>query len=236
MIYFLAGTDTDCGKTLISSALLYKAQSSTNHRRTLGLKPVASGCELTACGLRNSDALSLMVESSIKLEYQYVNSFAFMPAIAPHIAAVQVGVELSPDTVLEKIQLSLGLAKLCADDFCIIEGAGGWRLPLSFENKQGRFLSEVVQALSLPVILVVGVKLGCLNHAILTQEAMLADGIEIVGWVANIVDGDTACLDENLQSLSAIMQASCLGIVPHLDRVSAETVAQHLDLSPLFIN
>nr|WP_041422194.1 dethiobiotin synthase [Shewanella sediminis] len=224
-MYFVTGTDTDCGKTFISAALLNRAKEMGSH--TLGLKPIASGCERTEHGLRNSDALSLMAESTIELDYALVNPVSFEPAIAPHIAASQTGVDIGPGSVLNR--LSGALEGLNGSELCIIEGAGGWRLPLG----EGHFLSEVVQQLSVPVILVVGVKLGCLNHAVLTQEAIKADGLEMGGWIANIVDGDTSCLEENLASLQSLMSGPCLGVVPHLKELSIETAASYLNIDSL---
>ncbi|RTR39514.1 dethiobiotin synthase [Shewanella canadensis] len=225
MIYFVTGTDTDCGKTFISAALLNRAKK--QGRATLGLKPIASGCEKTENGLRNSDALSLMSQSTIELDYAAVNPVSFEPAIAPHIAASQTGIDISPESILNR--LSGVLEGRDDSELCIIEGAGGWRLTLG----EGHFLSEVVQQLSVPVILVVGVKLGCLNHAVLTQEAIEADGLKIAGWVANIVDGDTRCLEENLASLQSLMSGPCLGVVPHLQDLSIETAAAYLDIDSL---
>ncbi|NRB24244.1 dethiobiotin synthase [Shewanella sp.] len=229
MKYFVTGTDTDSGKTLVTSALLYKMSQSQAYGRTLGLKPVASGCEPTEKGLRNSDALALIEESSIKLDYERVNPISFLPAIAPHIAASQTGVDISPAAILAPIQQSIVAAELHDNDVCLIEGAGGWRLPLG----QGHFLSEVVQALDVPVILVVGVKLGCLNHAVLTYEAIIADGLTVAGWVANIVEPQTRCLDENLASLHQLMPSSCLGVVPYLSEATAAAAAEHLNLAAL---
>ncbi|QFU22336.1 dethiobiotin synthase [Shewanella eurypsychrophilus] len=229
MKFFVTGTDTDSGKTLVTSALLHKVNVSHVNVRSLGLKPIASGCEQTEKGLRNSDALALIEQSSIELDYCLVNPISFLPAIAPHIAASQAGVDISPGAILAKIQQSLASASLSETDVCFIEGAGGWRLPLG----EGHFLSEVVKELELDVILVVGVKLGCLNHAVLTQESIKADGLTIKGWVANIVDPQTSCLEENLASLHHLMESPCLGIVPHLDYVSAEAAAEHLDISEL---
>ena len=120
-------------------------------------------------------------------------------------------------------------AELNDNDVCLIEGAGGWRLPLG----QGHFLSEVVQALDIPVILVVGVKLGCLNHAVLTHEAIIADGLTVVAWVANIVEPQTRCLDENLASLQQLMPTPCLGVVPYLSEATAAVAAEHLNLAAL---
>ncbi|ABZ77031.1 dethiobiotin synthase [Shewanella halifaxensis HAW-EB4] len=220
MTFFVTGTDTDCGKTLISSALLTAANG-----ETVGFKPIASGCEQTDKGLRNSDALALMAASSIKLPYEDINPFAFEAAIAPHIAAAEKGVQLAP----KRIEALLKMSEYVGADFCLIEGAGGWRLPLG----EGHFLSEVVQSMNLPVILVVGMKLGCLNHALLTAEAIKADGLNLVGWVANQVDPDMANQEENLAALKEMMSAPCLGYVPYLTNPTAEHAASHLELSVL---
>lgn len=220
MTFFVTGTDTDCGKTLISSALLTAAKG-----ETLGFKPIASGCTTTENGLRNSDALALMAASTIKLPYEDINPFAFEPAIAPHIAAAEKGVELLPN----RIAAQLKMAEYVGADFCVIEGAGGWRLPLG----QGHFLSEVVQSMQLPVILVVGMKLGCLNHALLTAEAIKADGLNIIGWVANQVDPEMANQAENLAFLKENITAPLIGYVPYLAEPSAEKAAEYLDLSVL---
>ncbi|NMH64282.1 dethiobiotin synthase [Shewanella salipaludis] len=228
-MYFVAGTDTDSGKTLVSSALLLAAKglmSETDRpMSTLGIKPIASGCMLTPAGLRNSDALQLLAASSVKLTYGQINPIAFEPAIAPHIAAAKVGGALSPEGVLAQ----LDLAAFAEADFCLIEGAGGWRLPLG----QGRYLSELVQSLSIPVILVVGMKLGCLNHALLTQEAILADGLEIAGWVANCVDPEMSMFEENLDSLKEIMSAPMLGCIPFLEEANPARAAEFLSLEAL---
>ncbi|MGI2169424.1 dethiobiotin synthase [Shewanella sp. MF05960] len=241
-MYFVTGTDTDSGKTLISAALLAKAQG---HK--CGFKPIASGCAMTENGLRNSDALMLMAQSNMGLAYQEINPISFEPAIAPHIAASQVNNALSAQGVLD----AMFHPAMVNADFALIEGAGGWRLPLG----NGEYLSDTVKLLqttlqqetstygnnvqlthavtkntTLEVILVVGMKLGCLNHALLTQEALLADGLSIAGWVANQVDADMAFIDDNLQSLQQMMQAPFLGYVPHLDNPSAENAAGYLQL------
>ncbi|MGI2095408.1 dethiobiotin synthase [Shewanella glacialipiscicola] len=241
-MFFVTGTDTDSGKTLVSSALLTAVNRlghiasadsavgilAANTMLTLGIKPIASGCAQTSEGLRNADALQLMTSSTLKLAYPLVNPFSFEPAIAPHIAAAQVGMRLTPEVIID----SLDFTAFSQADFCLIEGAGGWRLPLG----EGRYLSEVVQKLELPVILVVGMKLGCLNHALLTQEAILADGLTIAGWVANRVDPEMSMFDENLVSLKGMMSAPFLGSIPFLTEPSAENAADHLDVSLLHDN
>ncbi|QSX39025.1 dethiobiotin synthase [Shewanella sedimentimangrovi] len=225
-MYFVTGTDTDCGKTLVSAALLTAAaEQLPGCTKTLGIKPVASGCRPTDSGLRNPDAELLMAHASSDLPYHRVNPLAFEPAIAPHIAAARSGVDISPETILALLDRDA----MDAADFCLLEGAGGWRLPLG----QGRFMPELVQALEVPVILVVGMKLGCLNHAMLTQEAIKADGLRIAGWVANRVDAHMACFEENLQTLREVMDSPCLGVIPHLADADPKAAAACLDLSLL---
>ena len=229
MHYFVTGTDTDSGKTFVSSAILAavaehfstKEQSKT----VVGFKPIASGCEKTDQGLRNSDALSLMAYSTKKLPYEVVNPIRFEPAIAPHIAAKQVDFELSSEVVKQHINREM----LKHADFSLVEGAGGWRLPLN----HGDFLSDVIAEHKWPVILVVGMKLGCLNHAMLTQEAIINDGLKIAGWVANGVDENMDVQGENLNSLKTIMKSPFLGFVPHLKNSVAKEATKYLDVSIL---
>ena len=221
--YFIAGTDTDVGKTTIAAGLLHAAMQSG--LSTLAAKPVASGCMVTPRGLRNSDALALIDESSVKLPYESVNPFAFEPAIAPHVAAREAGVVLSVPVLRDAMQQVLAQHA----DFTLIEGAGGWRVPLSDHAN----LSDLAIALKLPVILVVGVRLGCINHALLSAEAIARDGLQLAGWVANIVDPRTSRLEENLSSLAERLPAPCLGRVPWLKGAGAAAVAEHLHLDLL---
>lgn len=221
--YFIAGIDTDVGKTTIAAGLLRAARA--QNLSTLAAKPVASGCVVTPKGLRNSDALALIDESSIKLPYRQVNPFAFEPAIAPHVAAREAGVALEVPTLLKAMRQVLDQQA----DFTLVEGAGGWRVPLSDHAN----LSDLAIALNLPVILVVGVRLGCINHALLSAEAIAADGLQLAGWVANIVEPKTSRLEENLASLAERLPAPCLGRVPWLKQASAEAVAAHLHLDLL---
>lgn len=216
--YFITGTDTDAGKTSIAAGLLCAAKQ--QQHSTVAMKPVASGCELTAQGLRNSDALALMAQSTLLLPYAAVNPYAFAPAIAPHIAAQEAGVELRVRDLHHAAQVILQQQA----DFTLIEGAGGWRVPISATE----FLSDFAIALQLPVILVVGVKLGCINHALLTAQAILNDGLELAGWVANVIDPHCARLAENLATLRQLMPAPCLAEVPYLESMTAENVASYL--------
>ncbi|CAM3795706.1 ATP-dependent dethiobiotin synthetase BioD [Pseudomonas reidholzensis] len=221
--YFIAGTDTDVGKTTIAAGLLHAAR--LNGASTLGAKPVASGCTLTSKGLRNADALALIDESSLKLPYEQVNPFAFEPAIAPHLAAREAGVTLGVPTLVAAMRQVLAQGA----DFTLIEGAGGWRVPLSDQAN----LSDLAIALKLPVILVVGVRLGCINHALLSAEAIARDGLQLAGWVANVIDPKTSRLEENLASLAERLPAPCLGRVPKLKQPSAAAVADYLQLDLL---
>ncbi|MGY4819767.1 dethiobiotin synthase [Pseudomonas chlororaphis subsp. piscium] len=221
--YFVTGTDTDVGKTTIAAGLLHAARLSG--LSTAAGKPVASGCELTPKGLRNADALALLAECSLPLTYDEVNPLAFEPAIAPHLAAREAGVALTVQTLLAPMRQVLAKGA----DFTLIEGAGGWRVPLADQDN----LSDLAMALDLPVILVVGVRLGCINHALLTAEAIAQDGLQLAGWVANIIEPKTSRLEENLATLAERLPAPCLGRVPRLKTVSAEVVAEHLQLDLL---
>ncbi|WP_084631125.1 dethiobiotin synthase [Ferrimonas senticii] len=203
-MYFVTGTDTDAGKTVVTAGLLRAAGE-----RSLGIKPIASGCQVTAVGLRNSDALALMAASGMKLPYHQVNPIALEPAIAPHIAAAQAGTPLSIAMLSEQ----LPQAAMADASLCLVEGAGGWRLPLNFEQT----LPQWLQQQQWPVVLVVGMKLGCLNHALLTAEAIRRDGLQLVGWIANQVDPQMSCFDANVATLTAMLDAPLLAQVPHLD-------------------
>ncbi|MNH08533.1 ATP-dependent dethiobiotin synthetase BioD 1 [compost metagenome] len=221
--YFIAGTDTDVGKTTIAAGLLHAAR--LQGLSTLGAKPVASGCTVTTKGLRNADAQALIDESTLKLPYAAINPFAFEPAIAPHVAAREAGVTLEVPALLKAMRHVLDQGA----DFTLVEGAGGWRVPLSGHAN----LSDLAIALKLPVILVVGVRLGCINHALLSAEAIARDGLQLAGWVANVIDPRTSRLEENLASLAERLPAPCLGRVPKLKQATADAVAEHLQLDLL---
>ncbi len=221
--YFIAGTDTDVGKTLIACGILSAAAKLG--LKTLAIKPVAAGAEQSADGLRNSDALMLMAAMTESLPYAQVNPVLLAPPIAPHIAAEQAGRRLS---VSQLAGFCRGVMMRKAD-MVLIEGAGGWRVPLN----QREMLSGLAIELQTPVILVVGMKLGCINHAVLTAEAIQADGLLIAGWVANKLDAEMACFDENLATLRQLLPAPCLGVVPNLARPDPALVAECLDLSLL---
>ena len=221
--FFVTGTDTEVGKTTIAAGLLYAIRQAGFS--TAAVKPVASGCEMTADGLRNSDALALLAQCSLPLDYAQVNPFAFAPPIAPHLAARQAGIELDVASLLAPVRQVLALQA----HVTVVEGAGGWRVPLSGSAA----LSDLAIALQLPVILVVGLRLGCINHALLSAEAILADGLPLAGWVANLVDPHTACVEDVLSTLQQRLPAPCLGRVPWLQDASPAGVAACLKLDPL---
>lgn len=220
--YFVTGTDTEIGKTTIAAGLLHAARLAG--LSTAAAKPVASGCVPTGEGLRNDDALALLGECSLTLPYDEVNPFAFEPAIAPHLAAREAGVELSVARLLPAVRRVLDRGA----DFSLVEGAGGWRVPLAGDES----LSDLAVALRLPVILVVGVRLGCINHSLLSAEAIQRDGLALAGWVANIVEPRTSRLEDNLATLTERLPAPCLGRVPRLERATPAAVAAHLSLPP----
>lgn len=216
--FFIAGTDTNVGKTLVAAGLLVAAK---NHGlTTAALKPLAAGCEKTEMGLRNADALLLQSVITEPLIYEQINPIALEAAIAPHIAAQQERRVLSADRLAGFCRGSLNLA-----DFTLVEGAGGWRVPLNPQET----VADVAKILRLPVILVVGVRLGCISHALLTVEAIRNDGLQLAGWVANCIDADMPVLQENIQSLAARIPAPCLGVVPWLENAAPESVAGELD-------
>lgn len=217
--YFVTGTDTGVGKTLISLGLMQKLQDAGIE--TLGVKPVASGCEATADGLRNADALALQQQSSRPLAYEQVNPYAFAPPIAPHLAARDVGV------ILFAAELQSHCVKLQTyADGMVVEGVGGWLVPIN----ERQTMADLASALQLPVVMVVGMRLGCINHALLTAESISAYGVPLAGWVANHIEPD---LDHDAQLLAAIgsrLGVPLLGSVPYLESAqrNASTVASYL--------
>ena len=229
--FFVTGTDTEVGKTFVSQALLILMNN--KGLLTGGYKPIAAGCEVTKQGLRNEDALALQALSSMELNYNEVNPLAFEEAIAPHLAAQNVVKDakaqpISIDTIREGF-VSLLQKK---PDVLLVEGAGGWRLPLGIDfDGHPRYLSEFVVERNLSVILVVGMRLGCLNHAVLTAECIRNDGLKIAGWVANQIDPDMPFMQENIESLKTLIDAPFIGTIPRVK--SATEASEYLDLAVL---
>ena len=221
--FFVTGTDTEVGKTFIAASLLSIARQ--RGLRCAGIKPIAAGCEWQDGALVNDDALALMAASGAGLDYGAVNPVALEPAIAPHIAAAQAGVRLSAGVLAESCR-----PVLAADyDLVVIEGAGGWFVPLD----ERETLADLCIDLDLPVILVVGMKLGCLNHALLTVASVAEAGLSVAGWVANTVTEGMPFLEENVRTLRHRLAAPCLGVVPPLGAVEPGAAAPYLDIDAL---
>lgn len=212
---FVTGTDTGIGKTRVSAGLL-KALGKAG-LKSVGMKPIASGAEQTPEGLRNEDALALQKAASLKRDYALVNPYCFAPPVAPHLAAREAGVEVSLDVIRH------AYAELChGADAVVVEGVGGWQVPLA----PGLELPDLARELELPVLLVVGLRLGCLNHAALTARAIRADGLELAGWVANAVDPDFQRPEANLATLEAELGAPLWARLGYAPKASlAETAA-----------
>jgi dethiobiotin synthetase len=203
--WFIAGTDTGVGKTHASCTLLHALQKT--HRRVCGMKPVASGCVQTSQGLRNDDALALIEASSVPhAPYETVNPIALRDPLSPHLAARHDGTRISLDPLRSAFD-ALGREH----EAVVVEGVGGWLVPLAPDL----FASDIAKAWQLPVILVVGLRLGCLNHALLSARAIEADGCRLVGWIGNRIDPAMDAVDENLTSLRELLPAPCLGVLPH---------------------
>lgn len=216
-VYFIAGTDTGVGKSLVAAALLKAAAS--RGLSTVGVKPVAAGCEETPDGLRSDDALLLRQYSSIAMPYEMSNPVSLRLPVAPHLAAAQEGRKLDAGR-LEGFCRAVLMKRA---GLTLIEGAGGWQVPLNGRQT----LADLAKLLGVPVILVVGMRLGCINHALLTARAIHADGLEIAGWIANRLDPDMVLPDENIDAIAERMSAPCLGRIPPLGHVSlAERVAE----------
>jgi dethiobiotin synthetase len=202
--YFVTGTNTNVGKTWVSVALLEAARDAG--LSCYGLKPIAAGSEPTDEGLRNEDAEALRNAASIKLDYDRVNPVAFREPVAPHILADRYDTELSAERLAGHVESVLSDHTA---DLVLVEGAGGWYVPLNGRET----LADLARRLELPVILVVGMELGCLNHALLTAQAIRREGLELAGWIANFLHGEMNAGEENFQTLQAMLSAPCLGRV-----------------------
>lgn len=220
--YFITGTDTGVGKTLIACALIRAFVQ--QGRRVAGMKPVAAGAELGADGLANDDVDQLLAAGNVAVPRSLANPYCFAPPIAPHLAAREAGCEIALEQVLSAYR---ALARLA--DIVVVEGAGGLLVPLNASEDT----AELARRLSLPLILVVGMRLGCLNHALLTVEAAHARGLRVAGWVANHVDRAMNRADENVKALAERIGAPCLGRIAFTQSPDARRVALLLDVGAL---
>ncbi len=219
---FVTGTDTGVGKTLVSSAMLSSLAASG--LRTVGMKPVAAGLELIDGTWRNEDIEQLQAAGNVDAPLALRCPYVLRAPMSPHLAAQEEGVRIALQPLLAAYEQ---LARQA--DVVIVEGVGGFRVPLADEFDS----ADLAVALGLPVVLVVGLRLGCLNHALLTAEAIRARGLVLAGWVGSAVDPGMLAFEGNVQTLRARLDAPLLGVVPHLTLPEAARAARHLDLRPL---
>lgn len=215
--WFITGTDTGVGKTTVAAALL--AGLTRRGYRTAGMKPIASGCRRTADGLRSEDADKLRAASAVQGDYADVNPYAFEPAIAPHVAADRAGIEMQLDTVCAHYRRLAAKA-----DWLVVEGAGGWYVPVDGAH----FMSDVARVLGLPVIVVVGLRLGCISHALLTIAAIRADRLPLAGWVGNRIDASFDTADESIVTLEQRLDERCIGIMPNTPNGETPEMSEEL--------
>jgi dethiobiotin synthetase len=213
--YFITGTGTGVGKTLVSCALLhaFAAQGNT----VIGMKPVAAGCE----NGKWMDVELLAAASNATAPREQVNPYALIPPIAPHIAASRAGIDIDLDLIC---QACLELEKIA--DVVIVEGVGGFLVPLNDHQDS----ADMAKALGLPVILVVGMQLGCLNHALLTAQAVRAAGLPLAGWVANQIDPQMTVFDENVSALKQRLGCPLLGVLPFHSNADAGKLSMLLNV------
>ena len=222
--FYITGTDTGIGKTRSSAALLHALRA--RGLRAVGMKPVASGCERIDGEWKNADALALLEASDPRPLYADCNPFALPLPLAPELAARDAGIEVELQTILD------AHARLAASaDVVVVEGVGGWAAPLSSTLMQ----ADLVRALDVPVVLVVGLRLGCLNHALLSACAIAADGCRLVGWIANGIDPGMDAIEDNIAMLAARLPAPCWGRLPFDPAADADprAAARHLRIPTL---
>ena len=220
---FITGSDTGCGKTEITLALMRLLQE--RGHQVLGMKPVASGAEESGEGLRNADALRIQDAGSLAVPYELVNPYAFGPPVAPHIAAAEARQEIRPEAIGNCYQ---ALAELA--DWVVVEGVGGWRVPLGTDLE----VCDLPQLLGIPTLLVVGMRLGCLNHALLSADSIMERGGGFAGWVANQLEADMERPEENLHTLDQLIPAPRLGRVGWFSEgIDADVMAAGMDAGAL---
>ncbi|HEV8693509.1 MAG TPA: dethiobiotin synthase [Lysobacter sp.] len=217
--FYVTGTDTGVGKSVASAALLYALRA--GGRRAIGMKPVASGCERTPEGWRNEDALALQEASDPRPAYDDLNPYALPQPLAPELAAAEAGVTIALPTIV------LAYERLAQQaDAVIVEGVGGWAAPISATVDQ----VDVVRALKLPVVMVVGLRLGCISHARLTARAITDDGAQLLGWIANDIDPAMARIDENFAILQRVLPVPCWGRLPYAASPDPQAMAKSLHI------
>ncbi len=222
--YFVTGTDTGVGKTLVTAGLIRLFVE--EGIKVAGMKPVASGCEVTDQGLRNEDAIMIMRESNVDLDYELINPYAFEPPVSPHFAASESDQKIKLDHIVEKYTEISAQA-----DMVFVEGVGGWQVPLGDDLN----MSDLAGKLNLPVILVVGLRLGCINHALLTADAIRQKGLSLIACVASQIDADYQRRDETLKTLETRLSMP-VQLIPRIENVTPEQVTQYLEETKNQIN
>ncbi len=215
--YFITGTDTDVGKTWATIALMryFKNQGYS----VIGMKPVAAGCEWQEGVLKNEDALLMQENASLEIEYKKINPYAFEMPVSPHLAASKNPVSLKViKNIFDELKDNA--------DVILVEGAGGWLAPLSYEYD----IADLAKKLHLPVIFVVAIRLGCINHARLTFQAIQADNVECAGWIAMCVDPDMPKQTENISMIKDKVSVPLLGVLPYSDLMDFDFLAEHLEI------
>jgi len=220
--FFITGTDTDVGKTYVAAELIKGFRN--RQLKVSGFKPVAAGAQWLHGQLKNDDALELMHESSQEFSYQEVNPYCFELAIAPHLAAEQAGVIIEVSTIKSSYE-----KHKMKSDIVIIEGAGGWKVPL--DHNTG--FDDLALAFDAPIILVVGLKLGCINHALLTEEAIISKGCQIAGWVGNDLSGQFVEINENINTLKRQMKSKFIGCFEHQSNKEKKSVLDERKIESL---
>ena len=221
--FFITGTDTEIGKTFVSSLLIQLlVEEGLN---VIGMKPIASGAKIIDGMLKNEDALSLIQASNISVDYKNINPYVFVPAVSPHLAAEDAGIEIE----LTKIKSNFDELEK-KSDVVIVEGVGGWHAPLSLHTT----VADLAEELNQPIILVVGLRLGCLNHALLTAQAIRQSGLPVAGWIANHVEEDFSSAKKNIETLNHFLNDfPFLGSVPHQINLKNKTPQHHLNKQKL---
>lgn len=216
----ITGTDTGVGKTLVAQIIVHTLRK--QYDKVGVMKPVASGAEFINGLLQNEDAIKLQKACNVSLPYALINPYCFSPAIAPHIAAELEGVDID----LKHIQTCFeNIARQV--DVVVVEGAGGWHTPLNEKAS----IESLAKELAIPVVLVVGLRLGCLNHALLSMSALHQSGVSILGWVGNVIEPDYPYLDKNIHALKQRISAPCLGVLPFSEAPDIALLSQHLQFN-----
>jgi len=220
-VFFVAGTDTDVGKTVVSCTLLARAK--LLGLSAFGVKPITAGCDTEIVNgkevLVSGDAARMSEHASVAIDPMLIAPIRLPSPISPHLAAAEVGVSLRAERVVGQVRAALSTRA----DLVIVEGAGGWRVPINARET----VADIARILQKPVILVVRIRLGCLNHALLTAEAIRRDGLQLAGWVATVLDDDQTAgmIDAQCTSLAERLQVPCLGVLPFQKSLDVNTLA-----------